>query len=88
MQTNKNLLIFSVFSGTYYNLPEADIPLLEPGHIPLSKQPKTSCKKCFGRGYTGRDSNNLSHHICSCVQKVINFDILKVIENKHSKLSR
>lgn len=87
MQTIKSVLIYSVFSGTFYELPEPDIPLLVPGHLPLLKKPK-SCNKCYSRGYTGRDATNLTYSPCLCVHKVLNFDILKQIENKHSKLSQ
>lgn len=87
MQPIKSLLIFSVFSGTFYDLPESDILLLDLGHLPLKKSP-LKCKKCYSRGYSGRDSQNLTYSPCSCVHKVLNFDILKKIENKHSKLSR
>ena len=86
MQTIKSFPVFSVFSGTFYDLPESDTELLADGHLPLLKLPK-SCKKCHDRGYTGKDLQNLTYFPCSCVHKVLNFDILKKIENKHSKLS-
>jgi hypothetical protein len=86
MQTIKTTLIYSVFSGSFYDLLDSDLDLLDVGHLPLLKAPK-KCNKCYSRGYTGRDSQNLTYSPCSCVQKVLNFDILKKIENKHSKLS-
>lgn len=86
MQTVNSILVYSVFSGTIYDFPESDIDLLQMGHLPLTKQPK-SCKKCFSRGYLGRDAQNLTYSPCSCIQKVLNLDILKTLENKHVQLS-
>lgn len=80
---NKTILFFSAFSGTFYELPESDISHMYPGQLPLKKQPKQNCKKCVGRGYTGRDVNNLFYITCSCLQKELNLDILKQIEDKH-----
>lgn len=80
---NKTVLFFSAFSGTFYHLPESDINLLGLGQLPLKKRPKHNCKKCFGRGYTGRDTNTLFYVTCSCLQKELNLDILKQIEDKH-----
>jgi len=86
MQTINSILIYSVFSGSFYDLPESDASLLEVGHLPLTGKPK-KCNKCYNRGYSGRDSVNLTYSPCLCVHKVLNFDILKKIENKHTKLS-
>lgn len=80
---NKTIPFFSVYSGVFYNLPESDVDLVGLGHLPLTKFPKSSCKKCHGRGYTGRHSISLFYQTCSCVQKVLNLDILKEIENKY-----
>jgi hypothetical protein len=86
MQT-KNILIFSVFSGTYSEYPEYDKKLLRPGHIPLLKKPKSNCKKCFGRGFSGRDTSNLTYNLCSCMYKILDLELLKEIENGSTKLS-
>ena len=83
MQTNNSILIFSVFSGTYFYVPENDAKNMKIGNIPLNKKPRTNCKKCAGRGYQGINTQNLARVICKCLQKEINFDILKLIENKH-----
>jgi hypothetical protein len=82
-----NTLMFSVFSGTFYEIPTEDVLLVDMGHLPLNSKPRTNCKKCHGMGYLGRESQNLTYRACLCVQKVINFSILKEIENKYSKLS-
>ena len=85
MQTINPVLIYSVYTGSFYKLPESDVLLLDVGHLPLLKKPN-KCNKCYSRGFLGRDAQNLTYSPCSCVQKVLNFDILKKIENKHSRL--
>lgn len=69
--------IFSTFSGTFYEIPEKDVSLLVMGQLPLKKKPSTSCKKCYGRGYVGRDAENLGYYACHCVKKVIDMDEMK-----------
>ena len=76
--------VFNVFSGTIQEVLTSDIFLLGHGYLPLTKTPK-SCKKCNNRLYVGRDTSNLTYPPCSCVQKVLNFDILKELENKLSQ---
>ena len=75
MQTTK--LIYSVFSGTYYEVLESDVKLLDIGQIPLTQKPSNSCKKCNGRGYIGRDIKTYAYEVCNCVRKKIDFDYLK-----------
>jgi hypothetical protein len=77
MQTENEKFIYSVFSGTYYSIPEKDFSLLNQGQIPLIKKPKNSCKKCFGRGHCGRDSSNFTFILCNCIKKNIDFDLIK-----------
>jgi hypothetical protein len=76
MQAEK--LIYSVFSGTYYSVPIDDVKLLDVGQLPLKKQPR-NCKKCFDRGYHGRDINTLAYEPCNCVRKAIDFDYIKTL---------
>ena len=77
MQTTK--LIYSVFSGTYYEVLEKDIKLLDVGQIPLTSKPSNSCKKCNSRGYIGRDVKTYAFEICNCVKKKIDFDYIKTL---------
>jgi len=79
--TNKTTTVYSVFSGTMYEILETDIKLLDIGQLPLKKQPSTSCKKCYGKRDIGRDAQNYAYIPCSCLRKVINFDILKSLES-------
>jgi len=78
---SKTIWIYSVFSGTLYELLESDIKLLDIGQLPLKKKPPTSCKKCYGKYELGRDVQNYAYIPCSCLRKVVNFDILKSLEN-------
>lgn len=76
MQNNNSKQIYSVFSGTFYEIPEKDIPLMNIGQIPLVKKP-LSCKKCYNKGHNGRDINTFAYQVCTCVRKNIDFDIVK-----------
>lgn len=74
---NNKKTIYSVFSGTFYDIPEKDVKILDIGQIPLTKKPSSSCSKCYGRGQIGRDATNLSYQICKCIRKNIDFDLIK-----------
>lgn len=79
------VLIYSAFSGTYYETPEKDVSVLNEGQLPLKRKPSSSCSKCFGRGHTGRDTKSLVYLICSCVRKNINHDLIKKDDKDSSK---
>jgi hypothetical protein len=68
---NKNIIIYSVFSGTIYEMPEKDFNLLDISHIPLKEYPTLNKNKNFGRPYTGRDLNNFAYYAAPSVIKVI-----------------
>jgi len=70
-------LIYSVFSGTYYNVLKKDLSLLNIGQIPMLKKPPTNCKKCYGRGYNGRDNKTFAYNVCNCIRKNVDRDVLK-----------
>jgi hypothetical protein len=78
---NNTIFCFSAFSGKYYEMLREDVRLLEDGHLPLNKKPDNNCKKCYGRGHKGLNSQNFTYELCSCVHKRIDFDILKEINN-------
>lgn len=69
--------MYSVFSGTFYDIPESDFKLMDDGQIPLTKQPPTNCSKCYGRGHLGRDTQTFAYKICNCVRKCANFNLIK-----------
>ena len=81
METQTNLQwMYSVFSGETYQCLTTDIKLLDIGQLPLKKLPNTSCKKCYGKFNLGRDAQNYAYLPCSCLRKVIDFDIIKSLE--------
>ena len=88
MQIPNTQLIYSVFSGTFYRIPNKDIPLISMGHLPLKKEPNSKCKICFRNGFTKRSDKDFSFPPCFCVQKVIDFDILKELEKSYTQLSK
>lgn len=38
-----------------------------PELIPIIGNPQKSCKNCYGRGHTGRDSTTKLYILCSCI---------------------
>ena len=76
MQNNNKKIMYSVFSGTFYEIPEKDVSLMNIGQIPMIKKP-SSCKKCYNKGHNGRDIVNFAYQVCSCVRKNIDFDLVK-----------
>jgi len=81
METNNTTHVYSVFSGTLYEILTSDIKYLDEGQIPLSSLPKKNCKKCYGKFNLGRDAQNLTYSPCSCLRKVVNLDIVRSLEN-------
>lgn len=78
--------VFNVFSGHLIDFPDIDKNTLQLGFLPLKSSPKSNCKKCYGRFYIGKNSQNLTYIPCSCVNKVLDLDILKEIEKQYSDL--
>lgn len=76
------MLIYSAFSANYYEIPESDYSLLDPGQLPLTKYPKRNCNKCHGRGHLGKDKQTCTYVICNCIKKVINVDLIKKTETQ------
>ena len=77
MQTDNNIIqIYSIFSGTFYEVTREDFKLLDVGQLPLLKKPN-SCKKCNGRGHMGRNAENYGYFVCNCLRKVIDHSIIK-----------
>jgi hypothetical protein len=79
--------IFSIFSGSFYEIPEKDLKILDSGQFPLIEKYKGNCKKCYGRGYTGRDKNTLGYNICNCIRKQIDFDCAKQLLTESQKIN-
>ena len=67
----KSKPVLNFFSATIIDYPEKDLDKLDDSNVVLTDRPKFSCKKCYGRGVTSRDSQNFFYYICSCVRKNI-----------------
>jgi hypothetical protein len=74
--------IYSVFSGTFYDIPDDDIKHLQLGQLPVTKKPASGCKSCYGRGNIGRDKTNLNYYICKCVRKNLDMEQINVLIQK------
>jgi hypothetical protein len=68
------LWAISIVTGEIFSIMEEDIPVLFNYQIPLKKIPNHNCNKCYGRGWTCRDSQNNLHVLCKCVSKCITDD--------------
>jgi hypothetical protein len=64
-------LFYSVFSGTIYEVLEREIPNLDEGQIPLLKRPSSSCKVCYGRGWSTHDKEKGIWNVCKCMRKCV-----------------
>ncbi len=66
------ITIFNVYSGSVFELQEEELKNLQEGEMPLEKAPKRNCKKCYGRGYTGKDKLKFIYQPCpQCIEKNI-----------------
>lgn len=63
------MLYFSLFSGEIFDSPTE---LTDPFQIPLTKRPKDSCNKCYGRFYKHYNITHKQYEICNkCAKKCI-----------------
>jgi len=70
------LKYFSVFSGEVYDLQEEYTKVLDCGQLKITDNPKSNCKRCHGRGFTGRDSSTGHYSMCRCVLRNASDDLL------------
>ena len=82
-QPNEMQKYFSVLSGQVYDI-EKNTPV-DRFQIPVHAGPKSACKKCYGRGYVGIESNLKYYVICSCLRKHVDFDRLRAQINAEEK---
>lgn len=75
----ETITCYNLFTGTYYEVLKEDVKLLSQNQLPLHKKPSFGCKKCYNRGYCGRNTVDFTYIPCSCLQKQINLDILRDI---------
>ena len=73
--------IFNVYTGETYQLNESEMKNILEGDIPLKTSPKSSCNKCYGRGYTSFDITKKSYAICpKCIDKQLDDRYLRAIK--------
>lgn len=72
------LFFFSLTSGIVYQLPEAYTKKLDTYQIPLLSEPKNTCKKCYGRFYTGYNTRQKIFNMCQkCIPKYLDYKKLQ-----------
>lgn len=72
---NNKKWCFSLVTGEIFEIDDLDIPVLFNYQIPLIKKPSSSCNKCYGRGYIGKNDD---YYIpCSCLEKYIDYKNFK-----------
>ncbi len=49
-------------------------------HYFCKRKPKTSCPRCFGRGYQGYDVNKKNYVLCTCSKPLMQITDEKVLE--------
>lgn len=70
----KNMkLYYSLISGVIYEIPSDEIKNQDKYQVPLKKRPSSSCRKCYGRGYIGKNLKMDIFQLCNCMQKCIDF---------------
>lgn len=64
--------IFNTYSGEIYEIKDTELKNIQEGEIPLQKHPRTSCKKCYGRGYIGFVGLHHMYKPCThCIEKQV-----------------
>jgi|TARA_R110002050_G_scaffold10373_5_gene35468 hypothetical protein len=71
-----SLKYFSVFSGAVYDLKEEYTNYLDCGQLKITDDPKNNCKRCHGRGFTGRNSESGHYDMCRCVLRNADDELL------------
>lgn len=73
---------FSIFSGICYEVNNDEVDLLDKGQVPLKDYPSKHCKKCSGKGFTGKDSKAGVYILCPCMVNLAEIDLKKLyVEN-------
>ncbi len=62
---------FSLVTGQVVRILKDEIKHLEKYQIPLIKEPKSGCSKCFDRKYLHQELDSQIYYPCQCVRKVI-----------------
>lgn len=70
--------IFSLTTGTIYQLSEDELKNLDDLQIPLKKLPNSNCKQCYGRLYQGYDTKTKQYILCyKCLRKVADLEYIQ-----------
>lgn len=78
MSDTPKRLVFNISTGEINTIPEDQIDLLQDYETLLVKRPKSSCKACYGRGYTGYDPVRRRYDICrKCGRTMLDFEYAK-----------
>ncbi len=79
MEEKKNdlCLYYNFISGDIYYVMQDEVKNLDKYQLPLLKKPSTSCHKCYGRGYVGKDIKKNIYMPCKCMQKCFDFSKIK-----------
>lgn len=78
-------IYFGILSGRVYTVDADEVKNLDEYQVPIKDKPKPSCKRCFGRGYTGIHTNPKYYAICKCIHKHIDFNAIKEKEAQKRK---
>ena len=69
----------SIFTGAVYELEEEYSKNLDCGQLEISDLPKSSCKKCHGRGYIHRNVEAGHYDMCRCVLRNADPERLQIL---------
>jgi hypothetical protein len=70
---DKLVYYFSLLTGDVYKVFESERKNMDQYQIPL-KGPVKNCRKCYGRGYQGKNIKLNIYEMCSCLHKYIDFN--------------
>lgn len=80
--------MFSMITGDIYTIESDELKNMDKYQIPLLKRPSSSCKKCYGRMYSGFLPNQKLYQPCQkCANTCVDFTKLanEVIETETVK---
>jgi hypothetical protein len=79
METIKKQLMFSLLTGDMYEIEIDEYKNMDKYQIPLISRPSSSCKKCYGRMYSGKNLTMNIYIPCSrCMNKCIDQNLIKM----------
>jgi hypothetical protein len=77
--------IFSLTTGSIYTIQKDELDKLDDLQIPLLSIPSSSCKKCYGRLYTGYNTVTKNYVLCKgCLRKYADMEYIKNKAKQHN----